>query len=46
MTLLQPPMCSAAVSKTCSDLMSTALGVTLLWSKAEQWEEEAKPAQS
>lgn len=46
MSLLQPPMHSAMVSKMCSDLMSTALGVTLLWSKAEQWEEEAKSAQS
>lgn len=46
MSLLQPPMHSAMVSKMCSDLMSTALGTTLLRSKAEQWEEEAKSAQS
>lgn len=39
-------MHSAMVSKMCSDLMSTALGTTLLRSKAEQWEEEAKSAQS
>lgn len=38
MSLLQLPMHSAMVSKMRSDLMSTALGVTLLWSKAEQWE--------
>lgn len=38
MSLLQLPMHSATVSKMRSDLMSTALGVTLLWSKAEQWE--------
>lgn len=36
----------ATVSKKCSELMSTALGITLLCSKAEQWEEEAKSAQS
>lgn len=41
-SLLQPPMHSTTVSKMWSDLMSTALGVTLLWSKAEQWEEEGK----
>lgn len=44
MTLLQPPMHSATVSKMCSDLMSAAPGATFLWGRAEQ-RKEAKSAQ-